>query len=132
MTKDSHLQSKFELTGISPAPRGISQIEETFDVDAKGILNVSALEKGCGKVEKITITNNKDQLSKKEIEKMVHEMKKFKTEEERHWEKVAVKNSLEACFFKMKASPEMKAKLTMAKVARAPWRVSSPGWKGIS
>merc|ERR1711872_168814 len=70
MTKDNHLLGKFDLTGIPPAPRGVPQIEVTFDIDANGILNVSAVEKGSGKSEKITITNDKGRLSKEEIEKM--------------------------------------------------------------
>merc|ERR1711902_331444 len=71
MTKDNHQLGKFDLTNIPPAPRGVPQIEVTFDIDSNGILNVSALEKGSGKAEKITITNDKGRLSKEEIEKMV-------------------------------------------------------------
>merc|ERR1711874_966451 len=80
MTKDNHLLGEFDLTGIPPAPRGTPQIEVTFDVDANGILNVSAVEKAGGKTEKITITNDKGRLSKEEIEKMVNEAEKFKGE----------------------------------------------------
>jgi heat shock protein 1/8 len=122
MTKDNHLLGKFDLTGIPPAPRGTPQIEVTFDVDANGILNVSALEKGCGKVEKITITNDKGRLSKEEIERMVDEAEKFKGEDEAQREKLAAKNGLEAYIFNMKASlemPEVKAKLTEAEVGEA-------------
>merc|ERR1712198_54914 len=78
MTRDNHLLGKFDLMGIPPAPRGTPQIEVTFGVDANGILNVSAVEKGSGKVEKITITNDKGRLSNEEIEKMVEESEKFK------------------------------------------------------
>merc|ERR1712213_179450 len=70
MTRDNHLLGKFDLNGIPPAPRGVPQIEVTFDVDANGILNVSAVEKGSGKAEKITITNDKGRHSNEEIEKM--------------------------------------------------------------
>jgi len=71
LTKDNHLLGKFNLEGIPPAPRGVPQIEVTFDIDANGILNVSAQDKGTGKAEKITITNDKGRLSKEEIDKMV-------------------------------------------------------------
>merc|ERR1719510_2026852 len=71
MTRDNHSLGKFDLTNIPPAPRGTPQIEVTFDIDSNGILNVSALEKGSGKAEKITITNDKGRLSKEDIEKMV-------------------------------------------------------------
>merc|ERR1712007_15897 len=89
MTRDNHLLGKFDLTGIPPAPRGTPQIEVTFDVDANGILNVSALEKGSGKTEKITITNDKGRLSKEEIEKMVAEAEKFKDEDEKEAKRIA-------------------------------------------
>merc|ERR1712020_35127 len=72
MTKDNHLLGKFDLTGIPPAPRGVPQIEVTFDIDANGILNVSAADKSTGKQNKITITNDKGRLSKEEIERMVN------------------------------------------------------------
>merc|ERR1712110_857104 len=78
MTKDNHLLGKFDLTGIPPAPRGTPQIEVTFDIDANGILNVSAQDKSSGKQEKITITNDKGRLSKEDIEKMVDDAEKFK------------------------------------------------------
>jgi L1 cell adhesion molecule like protein len=78
MTKDNHLLGKFDLSGIPPAPRGVPQIEVTFDVDANGILNVSAVDKSTGKQNKITITNEKGRLSKEEIEKMVNEAEMYK------------------------------------------------------
>eukprot|EP00796_Vickermania_ingenoplastis_P004597 gene4597-biopygen3099 len=73
MTKDCHLLGTFDLSGIPPAPRGVPQIEVTFDLDANGILNVSAEEKGTGKRNQITITNDKGRLSKSEIERMVND-----------------------------------------------------------
>ena len=82
MTKDNHILGKFELSGIPPAPRGTPQIEVTFDIDANGILNVSANDKGTGKSNKITITNEKGRLSKDDIEKMVNDAEKFKAEDD--------------------------------------------------
>merc|ERR1711892_486230 len=104
MTKDNHLLGKFDLTGIPPAPRGTPQIEVTFDVDANGILNVSAAEKGSGKTEKITITNDKGRLSKEDIEKMVNDAEAFKDEDEKQRERIAAKNGLESFIFNMKSS----------------------------
>jgi len=115
MTKDNHLLGKFDLTGIPPAPRGTPQIEVTFDVDANGILNVSAAEKGSGKTEKITITNDKGRLSKEEIEKMVNDAETFKDEDEKQKERIAAKNGLESFIFNMKSSldqTEVKSKLS--------------------
>merc|ERR1712091_20669 len=83
MTKDNNLLGKFNLEGIPPAPRGTPQIEVTFDIDANGILNVSAMDKASGKNEKITITNDKGRLTKEEIEKMVHEAEKYKAEDDK-------------------------------------------------
>ena len=85
-TKDNNLLGKFELTGIPPAPRGVPQIEVTFDLDANGIISVSALEKGTGKTNKIVITNDKGRLSKEDIERMLAEAEKYKAEDEaRGW-----------------------------------------------
>ena len=95
MTKDSNLLGKFELTSIPPAPCGIPQIEVTFNIDANGILNVSAVDKSTGKENKITMTNDKGCLSKEDIECMVQEAKKYKAEDEKQWDKVSSKNSLE-------------------------------------
>uniref|UniRef100_P37899 Heat shock 70 kDa protein n=1 Tax=Rhodomonas salina TaxID=3034 RepID=HSP70_RHOSW len=94
-TKDNNILGKFELTGIPPAPRGVPQIEVTFDIDANGILNVSASDKSTGKSNKITITNDKGRLSKEEIERMVEEAEKYKTEDEKLDKKLEAKNSLE-------------------------------------
>ena len=92
MTRDNHLLGKFDLTGIPPAPRGVPQIEVTFDIDANGILNVSAVDKSSGKQEKITITNDKGRLSKEEIERMVSDAEKFKAEDDKQKERIAAKN----------------------------------------
>merc|ERR1712038_1459972 len=106
MTMHNHILGKFDLTNLPPAPRGIPQIEVTFDVDSNGILNVSALEKGSGTAEKITITNDKGRLSKEEIEKMVADAEKFKAEDEKQKEKVEAKNHLESYCFNIKSSLE--------------------------
>lgn len=94
-TMDCNLLGKFELCGIPPAPRGTPQINVTFDIDANAILNVSAEEKSTGKINKITITNDKGRLSKEEIEKMVQEAEKYKAEDDLHKERIEAKNSLE-------------------------------------
>lgn len=106
MTKDNNLLGKFELTGIPPAPRGVPQIEVTFDIDANGILNVTAIEKSTQKENKITITNDKGRLSKEEIEKMVNDAEKYKAEDEKQKSVIAAKNSLESYCFNMKSSME--------------------------
>ena len=99
MTKDNHILGKFNLDGIPPAPRGVPQIEVTFDIDANGILNVSALDKASGKQNKITITNDKGRLSKEEIEKMVQDAEKFKAEDDATAKKIEAKNGFENyCF----------------------------------
>merc|ERR1711998_644410 len=94
-TMDCNLLGKFELCGIPPAPRGNPQINVTFDLDANAILNVSAEEKSSGKINKITITNDKGRLTKEEIEKMVQEAEKYKAEDDLHKERIEAKNSLE-------------------------------------
>jgi len=104
MTKDNNLLGKFELTGIPPAPRGVPQIEVTFDIDANGILNVSAMDKSTGKENKITITNDKGRLSKEDIEKMVNDAEKYKAEDEKQKEKISAKNNLESYCFNMKST----------------------------
>ena len=106
MTKDNHLLGKFDLTGIPPAPRGVPQIEVTFDIDANGILNVNAMDKSSGKSEKITITNDKGRLSKEDIEKMVDDAEKFKAEDDIQKEKITAKNALESYCFNMKSTVE--------------------------
>merc|ERR1719454_1943436 len=106
MTKDNNLLGKFELSGIPPGPRGVPQIEVTFDIDANGILNVSAQDKSSGKQEKITITNDKGRLSKEEIEKMVSDAEQFKAEDEKQKERISAKNNLESYCFNMKSTVE--------------------------
>ena len=108
MTKDNHSLGKFDLTGIPPAPRGVPQIEVTFDIDANGILNVSATDKSSNKQEKITITNDKGRLSADEIEKMVAEAEKFKEDDDKQKERIAAKNGLESYCFNMKSTLEDK------------------------
>lgn len=106
MTKDNNLLGKFELAGIPPAPRGVPQIEVTFDIDANGILNVTAVEKSTNKENKITITNDKGRLSKEDIERMVNEAEKYRAEDDKQKETIAAKNGLEAYCFNMKATME--------------------------
>jgi len=106
MTKDNNLLGKFELTGIPPAPRGVPQIEVTFDIDANGILNVSACDKSTGKQNKITITNDKGRLSKEDIERMVNDAEKYKKDDEQQRERISAKNSLESYCFNMKQTIE--------------------------
>lgn len=106
MTKDNNILGKFELTGIPPAPRGVPQIEVTFDIDANGILNVTAIEKSTGKENKITITNDKGRLSKEEIERMVNEADQYRAEDEKQKDRVSAKNSLESYCFNIKSTIE--------------------------
>nr|AEP26350.1 heat shock protein 70 [Sinonovacula constricta]QCV57272.1 heat shock protein 70 [Sinonovacula constricta] len=106
MTKDNNLLGKFELTGIPPAPRGVPQIEVTFDIDANGILNVSATDKSTGKENKITITNDKGRLSKDEIDRMVNDAEKYKNEDENQKNRIQAKNQLESYSFNMKSTVE--------------------------
>ena len=102
MTKDNHLLGKFELTGITPAPRGTPQIEVTFEIDANGILQVSAEDKGSGKSERITITAEKGRLSEDEIERMVQEAEEFAEEDKRTKERIDGRNALEGYCYNLK------------------------------
>jgi heat shock 70kDa protein 1/2/6/8 len=113
-TKDNNLLGKFELSGIPPAPRGVPQIEVTFDVDANGIMNVSALEKGTGKTNKIVITNDKGRLSKEDIERMLAEAEKYKAEDEAEASRIGAKNGLESYAYSLKntiSDPKIEEKL---------------------
>merc|ERR1719453_2711577 len=102
MTKDNNILGKFNLDGIPPMPRGVPQIEVTYDIDANGILNVSAVEKSTGKENKITITNDKGRLSQEEIERMVDEAERYKAEDEANRVRVEAKNALENYAYSMK------------------------------
>merc|ERR1712002_797747 len=106
MTKDNNLLGKFELSGIPPAPRGVPQIEVTFDIDANAILNVNAKDKNTGKDEKITIKNDKGRLSQEEVERMVAEAEKYAKEDEAQKSRIEAKNGLESYVFNMKTSVE--------------------------
>lgn len=101
-TRDNNLLGKFELAGIPPAPRGVPQINVAFDIDANGILNVSAEDKTAGVKNKITITNDKGRLSKDEIEKLVKDAEKYKAEDEEVKKKVEAKNALENYAYNMR------------------------------
>ena len=104
MTKDNNLLGNFTLDGIPPMPRGAPQIEVTYDVDANGILNVSALEKSTGKENKITITNDKGRLSKEEIDQMVNDAEKYKDDYDALKERIEAKNGLENYAYQLKNS----------------------------
>jgi L1 cell adhesion molecule like protein len=104
MTRDNHLLGKFQLDGIPPAPRGVPQINVTFDIDANSILNVSAEDKTSGKKSKITITNDKGRLSDEEIKRMVSDAEKFKSEDEVQRKRVEAKNSLENYAYNLRNS----------------------------
>ena len=102
MTKDNRQLGKFELTGIPPAPRGVPQIEVTFEVDANSILQVSAHDKGTGKQQSITIKQEKGRLSEEEIERMVQEAQEFAEEDAKMKDKVDARNGLESYCYSMK------------------------------
>jgi len=132
MTRDNNLLGKFELTGIPPAPRGVPQIEVTFDIDANGILNVSAEDKTTGNKNKITITNDKGRLSKDQIEKMVREAEQYKADDEKNRSRIEAKNGLENYSYSLrntirdekvvdKLSSEDKEKLNEAIDAAIKW-----------
>jgi len=104
--KDNHLLGTFELKGIPPAPRGVPQINVRFDIDANGILNVTAEDKASGNSEKIVITNDKGRLSKEEIEKMVQDAEKYKEEDEAYEKKVQMMNSFEAMVYGARTTVE--------------------------
>jgi len=104
MTKDNSSLGKFQLDGIPPMPRGVPQVEVSFDVDANGILNVTAAEKSTGKSQKITITNDKGRLSKEDIERMVSEAAGFEAADKAHMEVVEAKNGLESYVYNVRNS----------------------------
>lgn len=111
MTKDNHLLGKFDLTGIPAAPRGVPQIEVTFEIDVNGILKVSAEDKGTGNKEKITITNDQNRLSPEDIDRMIKDAEKFADEDKKLKEKVEAKNELESYAYSMKSQVNDKEKL---------------------
>jgi L1 cell adhesion molecule like protein len=102
MTKDNNMLGNFHLDGIPPAPRGVPQIEVSFDIDANGIMNISAADKSTGKSNKITITNDKGRLSKEDIEEMIQKAEKFKEEDEAIKNKIEKKNELENFLYNLK------------------------------
>merc|ERR1712228_832947 len=106
MTKDNHLLGKFELGGIPPAPRGQPQIEVTFEIDSNGILNVGAEDKGTGKSEKITITNDKGRLTEEQIEKMIKDAEMFADEDKKVRERVDAKNAFDGYLHSMRGAAE--------------------------
>jgi L1 cell adhesion molecule like protein len=120
MTKDNNLLGTFNLTGIPPAPRGVPQIEVTFDLDANGILNVTAKDSSTGRSQNITIRNDKGRLSADEIQRMVDEAERYKEEDDKQRERVAARNQLESYVFSIKqAVDEAGDKLSEADKARA-------------
>ncbi|XP_037961322.2 heat shock protein 68 [Plutella xylostella] len=102
MTKDNNLLGRFDLTGIPPAPRGVPKVDVTFDLDANGILNVSAKENSSGRTKNIVIKNDKGRLSQAEIERMLAEAERYRDEDERQRERVAARNQLETYIFGVK------------------------------
>lgn len=104
MTKDNNRLGTFDLTGIPPAPRGVPQIEVTFDIDVNGILHVSAVDKSTGKSNKIQIKNEKGRLSQEEIQRMVDDAKKYEAEDARERERISSRNSLEQYLYQVKSA----------------------------
>lgn len=111
MTKDNHLLGKFDLTGIPPAPRGVPQIEVTFEIDVNGILKVTAEDKGTGNKNNIVIQNDQNRLSPEEIEKMVSDAEKYADEDKKIKEKVEARNDLEGFAYSLKTQLGDKEKL---------------------
>ncbi|KAH8414676.1 hypothetical protein KR215_012016, partial [Drosophila sulfurigaster] len=106
LTKDNNVLGNFDLTGIPPAPRGVPKVEVTFDLDANGILNVSAKEMGTGNVKNITIKNDKGRLSQADIDRMLSEAEKYAEEDEKHRQRIAARNQLESYVFGVKEAAE--------------------------
>ena len=135
MTKDNNLLGKFTLDGIPPMPRGVPQIEVTFDVDANGILNVSAAEKSTGKSQKITITNDKSRLSKEDIDRLVADAEKFAAQDKERMEIVEARNKLEAYLYNVRNSlKEDKLKMALGDDAAAAEKAVEEGitWLGMN
>jgi len=108
---NNHLLGKFDLTGIPPAPRGVPQIEVTFEIDANGILQVSAEDKGTGNKERITITNDQNRLTPEDIERMIKDAEKFADDDKKVKEKVESRNELESYVYSLKTQLADKEKL---------------------
>lgn len=122
-TADNHLLGKFELSGIAPAPRGIPQIEVTFDMDANGILNVSAEEKASGRRQQISIKNEKGRLSQKDIEEMIRDAQRYKEDDERLRSRVEARNGFENYVYSLRNSireESIKAKLEKGRLVYVP------------
>jgi len=111
MTKDNHLLGKFDLTGIPPAPRGVPQVEVTFEIDVNGILKVSAEDKGTGSKEQITINNDQNRLSPEDIERMIQDAEKYSDDDKKVKEKVEARNELESYTYSLKNQIGDKEKL---------------------
>jgi heat shock protein 5 len=111
MTKDNHLLGKFDLQNIPPAPRGVPQVEVTFEIDVNGVLRVSAEDKGAGSKESITISNDQNRLTPEDIERMVADAEKFAEEDKAMAEKVAARNELEGYLYGLKNQVGDKEKL---------------------
>jgi L1 cell adhesion molecule like protein len=127
-TRDCNSLGKFQLEGIPPMPRGVPQIEVTFDIDANGILNVSAAEKSTGKSQKITITNDKGRLSREEVERMVQEAAKHEAEDKEKFALVEAKNQLESYLYNARNSlQEEKVKEKLGDDAKVALDVVSEG-----
>ncbi len=119
LTKDNNELGNFKLDGIPPAPRGVPQIEVTFDVDANGIMNIEACDKGSGKVENITIENDKGRLTAEDIERMIQEGEQFKEEDNLKKETIDSRNNLEAVIYQAKTSVDnetIKGKLEQSEI----------------
>jgi L1 cell adhesion molecule like protein len=115
MTKDNNLLGKFELTGISPAPRGVPKILVTFDIDSNGILDVTAVETSTGKENKIKVNYDKSRPSEEEIERMVKDAEKYRAEDEKEKQRISAHNALESyCYNMMSAiqAGDLKDKIT--------------------
>jgi heat shock protein 5 len=137
MTKDNHLLGKFDLTGIPPSPRGVPQIEVTFEIDVNGILKVTAEDKGTGNKNNIVINNNQNRLSPEDIERMIKDSEKFADEDKKVKEKVEAKNELESYVYSLKnqlsdkeklggkLSPEEKETITSAVEEKIKWLESN-------
>lgn len=111
MTKDNHVLGKFDLTGIPPAPRGVPQVEVTFEIDVNGILTVAAEDKGTGNKNDIVIKNDNNRLSDEDIEKMIQDAEKFAEDDAKVKEKVEAKNELESYAYSLKNQINDKEKL---------------------